>query len=85
MEENNNENKLSIIDDTKIELVQQITVDNSPYYYNLPAVLFADWIADNLYQCNVVNEWYQNYEAVRDIEYTTVELFAKFNKENIIL
>ena len=69
--------------DVMIESVTEvIEKKDSNYYYTLPSILFAEWIAINKWQ-RVDSLWVLNYGEAISEGISTLELFSLYNSTKI--
>ena len=67
----------------KIESVTEvIEKKDSNYYYTLPSILFAEWIAINKWY-RVDSLWHINYGEAISEGISTLELFSLYNSTKI--
>lgn len=66
------------IDEVVKEVTEVIEKKDSNYYYTLPSILFAEWIAINKWD-RVDSLWVLKYGEAISEGISTLELFALYN------
>ena len=70
------------IDESVKPVIEVIEKKDSNYYYTLPSILFAEWIAINKWY-RVDSLWHLNYGEAISEGISTLELFSLYNSTKI--